>query len=76
MGSEQSQNWNSRWKSARLFLLKVSGVLVLSCATALGLLILRSHDPVYVLRELKDWRDYRRFDPLIVKIARGYNLEP
>ena len=76
MGSEQSQNWNSRWKSARLFLLKVSGVLVLSCATALGLLILRSHDPVYVLRELKDWRDYRRFDPLIVKIARGYNLDP
>ena len=76
MGSEQSQNRNSRWKSARLFLLKVSGVLVLSCATALGLLILRSHDPVYVLRELKDWRDYRRFDPLIVKIARGYNLDP
>jgi soluble lytic murein transglycosylase len=76
MGSEQSQNRISQWKSARVFLLKVSGVLVLSCATALGLLVLRSHDPVYVLRELKDWSDYRRFDPLIVKIARGYNLDP
>src|SRR5207253_9769565 len=37
---------------------------------------IRSHDPVYVLRELKDWTDYRRFDPLIVKVAREYDLDP
>ena len=39
-------------------------------------LVLRSHDPVYVLRELKDWTDYRRFDSLIVKVAREYDLDP
>jgi hypothetical protein len=76
MGSEQSQNRNSRWKAARLFVGKVGVVLLLSWATAVGCLILRSHDPVYVLRELKDWKDYRRFDPLIVKVAHEYNLDP
>ena len=39
-------------------------------------LALRSHDPVYVLRELKDWTDYRRFDSLIVKVGREYDLDP
>ena len=59
-----------------LFLLKAGVVLLLSWATAVGCLILRSRDPVYVLRELKDWTDYRRFDPLIVKVANEYNLDP
>jgi soluble lytic murein transglycosylase len=76
MGSEQSQNRNGRRKRALLFVLKVGAVLLLSWATAVGCLILRSHDPVYVLRELKDWKDYRRFDALIVKVAREYNLDP
>jgi soluble lytic murein transglycosylase len=76
MGSEQSQNRNGRRKQAHLFGLKVGVVLLFSWATAVGCLILRSHDPVYVLRELKDWRDYRRFDALIVKVAREYNLDP
>ena len=61
---------------AGLFLLKIGLLLVLSCSAAVGYLVLRSHDPVYVLRELKDWTDYRRFDPLIVKVAREYNLDP
>jgi soluble lytic murein transglycosylase len=40
------------------------------------LLVIRSHDPVYVLRELKDWTDYRRYDSLIVKVAGEYDLDP
>jgi len=76
MGSKQSQNRNCRWKTVSLFLLKAGVVLLLSWATAVGCLILRSRDPVYVLRELKDWTDYRRFDPLIVKVANEYNLDP
>jgi soluble lytic murein transglycosylase len=76
MGSEQSQNRNSRWKPPRLFLGKVGVVLLLSWVTAVGCLIMRSHDPVYVLRELKDWKDYRRFDALIVRVAHEYNLDP
>lgn len=51
-------------------------MLVLSCAAAVAYLVIRSHDPVYVLRELKDWTDYRRFDSLIVKVAREYDLDP
>jgi soluble lytic murein transglycosylase len=39
-------------------------------------LVARSHDPVYVLRELKDWSDYHRYDALIVKVAREYDLDP
>ncbi|MBV8352104.1 MAG: lytic transglycosylase domain-containing protein [Verrucomicrobia bacterium] len=76
MAFEQSQNQNSRWGVAGLFLLKVGLVLLLSCVTAVAYLALRSHDPVYVLRELKDWTDYRRFDSLIVKVAREYDLDP
>jgi soluble lytic murein transglycosylase len=76
MAFKQSQNQNSRWGVAGLFLLKVGLVLLLSCVTAVAYLALRSHDPVYVLRELKDWTDYRRFDSLIVKVAREYDLDP
>jgi soluble lytic murein transglycosylase len=72
----QSQNQNSRLKRAVQFLLKVALVLVLSCATAVSLLVIRSHDPVYVLRELKDWTDYRRYDALIVKVAGEHDLDP
>lgn len=76
MGSEQSQNRTVRWGATRRFLLRAGLVLVLSWATAVGCLIFRSHDPVYVLRELKDWRDYRRFDALIARVAREYSLDP
>jgi soluble lytic murein transglycosylase len=76
MALEQSQNRNSRWSAAGVFLLKLSLALFLSCAAAVAYLALRSQDPVYVLRELKDWRDYRRFDSLIVKVGREYDLDP
>ncbi|MBV8140660.1 MAG: lytic transglycosylase domain-containing protein [Verrucomicrobia bacterium] len=76
MALDQCQNQNSRIGKACLFVMKVTLVLVLSCAVAVAYLAVRSRDPVYVLRELKDWTDYRRFDPLIVRIAREYGLDP
>jgi peptidoglycan lytic transglycosylase len=76
MALEQSQNQNGWVGKVAVFLLKIALVLVLSWAAAVAYLVIRSHDPVYVLRELKDWTDYRRFDPLIVKVAREYDLDP
>jgi soluble lytic murein transglycosylase len=76
MALDQSQNQIGRIGKAGSFLLKSVLVLLLSCAAAVVYLAIRSHDPVYVLRELKDWTDYRRFDALIVKVAREYDLDP
>ncbi len=76
MALDQSQNQNGRIGKAASFFLKCALVLVLSCAGAVTYLAVRSRDPVYVLRELKDWTDYRRFDPLIVKVAHEYDLDP
>jgi soluble lytic murein transglycosylase len=76
MALHQSQNQNGRAGKAGLLLLKIALLLVLSCAAAVAYLAIRSRDPLYVVRELKDWTDYRRFDPLIVKVAREYDLDP
>src|SRR6202048_2600549 len=76
MALGQSQNQNGRIGKAGLLLLKISLLLVLSWAAAVAYRARRSHGPVYVRRELKDWTDYRRFDPLIVKVAREYDLDP
>src|ERR1700724_1650650 len=76
MALHRSQNQNGRAGKAGLLLLKITLLLVLSCAAAVVYLAIRSRDPLYVVRELKDWTDYRRFDPLIVKVAREYDLDP
>jgi peptidoglycan lytic transglycosylase len=76
MALGQSQNQNGWVGKVAVFLVKTALVLVLSLAAAVAYLVIRSHDPVYVLRELKDWTDYRRFDALIVKVAREYDLDP
>jgi len=76
MALDQSQNQNGRIGKAGWLLLKIALLLLFSCAAAVAYLAIRSRDPVYVLRELKDWTDYRRFDPLIVKVAREYDLDP
>jgi soluble lytic murein transglycosylase len=76
MALHQSQNQNGRVGEAVLLLLKIALLLVLSCAAAVVYLAIRSRDPLYVVRELKDWTDYRRFDSLIVKVAREYDLDP
>lgn len=72
MALEQSR----KWKSWGWFLVKLAFVIVASGATAIGYLIVRSQDPFYVLRELKNWADYRRFDPLIAKVGKEYNVDP
>jgi len=71
-GQSQNRNWRSCWS----LLAKACLVLAFSCVTAVVYLAVRSHDPVYVLRELKNWSDYRKFDTLIVKVARENNLDP
>jgi soluble lytic murein transglycosylase len=76
MSSEQSQNENRPRRAVGLFLIKVLSVLFLSCLAAVGYLMLRSHDPFYVLRELRNWSDYRRFDKLIVKAGKAHNVDP
>jgi soluble lytic murein transglycosylase len=76
MALDQSQNQNGRFRTAGILLVKLLLLLILSFAAAVIYLAIRSHDPVYVLRELKDWRDYHRYDALIVKVAREYDLDP
>jgi peptidoglycan lytic transglycosylase len=76
LNSERSQIQRPWTKIVLLNAAKLILVLVLSGVTAVGYLVLRSHDPLYVLRELKNWSDYRRFDRLIVQIASGHNLDP
>lgn len=76
LNSERSQ---IHWPWTKIVLLnaaKLVLVLLLSGVAAVSYLVLRSHDPLYVLRELKNWSDYRRFDRLIVQIASVHNLDP
>src|SRR6202048_1134226 len=76
MALGQSQNQNGRIGKAGLLLLKISLLLVLSWAAAVAYRARRSHGPVYVRRELKDWHYYPRFDSRIAKVAREYDLDP
>ena len=73
---ERSQNAFARIRPAAKFLFRLVLVIVLSAFAAVGYLIVRSKDPLYVLREIKDWGDYRRFDALITKIANEHKLDP
>jgi soluble lytic murein transglycosylase len=76
MSLAQNQKENGPRRAVVLFLLKVTVLLFFSCLAAVGYLILRSRDPFYVLRELKNWSDYRRFDPLIAKAGKAHNIDP
>jgi soluble lytic murein transglycosylase len=76
LNTERSQ---IQWDWTKIVFLnaaKLILLLFLSGVTAVGYLVLRSHDPLYVLRELKNWSDYRRFDKLIVQVASEHNLDP
>ncbi len=55
---------------------KVCAVVLLGGLTAVSFLVVRSRDPFYVLRELKNWRDYRQFDSVIARVASEHNLDP
>jgi soluble lytic murein transglycosylase len=58
------------------YTLELGAVLFLSLVSAIAFLMVRSKDPVYVLRELKNWTDYRRYDSLIVRVAAAHHVDP
>src|SRR5260370_29683037 len=73
---ERSQNAFARIPAVAKFLFRLALVIVLSGFTAVSYLIVRSKDPLYVVREIKDWGDYHRFDALITKVATEHGLDP
>lgn len=58
------------------WLIKLALVLVLSAVAAVGYLVLRTKDPLYVVRELKNWSDFKQYDSLITQIANEHQLDP
>jgi soluble lytic murein transglycosylase len=58
------------------WLIKLALVLVLSAVAAVGYLVLRTKDPFYVIRELKNWSDFKQYDSLITQIANEHLLDP
>src|SRR5260221_6015971 len=56
--------------------IKLALVIFLSGVAAVGYLVLRSKDPFYVFRELKNCIDYKPFDSLINQIANEHLLDP
>jgi soluble lytic murein transglycosylase len=56
--------------------IKLALVIFLSGVAAVGYLVLRTKDPLYVFRELKNWSDYKRYDSLITQIANEHLLDP
>src|SRR5258707_9981360 len=73
---ERSQNTFARIPAVAKFLFRLALVIVLSSFAAVSYLIVRSKDPLYVVREIKDWGDYHRFDALITKVATEHGLDP
>jgi soluble lytic murein transglycosylase len=74
--SERSQNAFARIPAVVKFLFRLALVIALSGLAAVSYLIVRSKDPLYVVREIKDWGDYHRFDALIAKVATEHRLDP
>jgi soluble lytic murein transglycosylase len=58
------------------WLIKLALVLFLSAVAAVGYLVLRTKDPFYVIRELKNWSDFKQYDSLITQIANEHLLDP
>jgi soluble lytic murein transglycosylase len=58
------------------WLIKLALVLFLSAVAAVGYLVLRTKDPLYVVRELKNWSDYKQYDSLITQVANEHLLDP
>jgi soluble lytic murein transglycosylase len=58
------------------WLIKLALVLFLSAVAAVGYLVLRTKDPFYVVRELKNWSDFKQYDSLITQIANEHLLDP
>jgi soluble lytic murein transglycosylase len=75
-GKERTENRGGPFKRALRYALELGAVFLLSLASAVAFLVVRSKDPVYVLRELKNWTDYRRYDSLIVRISAAHRVDP
>ena len=73
---ERSQNVFARFPAVAKFVFRLVLVIVLSGFAAVSYLIVRSKDPLYVVREIKNWGDYHRCDALINKVAREHRLDP
>jgi soluble lytic murein transglycosylase len=73
--SERSQIRRSP-RLVAVWFIKLALVLFLSGLVAVGYLILRTKDPLYVVRELKNWSDYKRYDSLITQVANEHLLDP
>src|SRR6266404_6199759 len=73
---ERSQNAFARIPAVAKFLFRFALVIVLSGFAAVSYLFVRSKDPLSVVREIKDWGDYHRFDALITKVATEHRLDP
>jgi soluble lytic murein transglycosylase-like protein len=74
--SERSQNALTRIPAVTKFFFRLLLVVGLSGLAAVSYLIVRSKDPFYVVREIKNWGDYHRFDALITKVAAEHKLDP
>jgi soluble lytic murein transglycosylase len=78
MGSrkERTEIRSKPFKRGWHYALELGAILFLSLISAVAFLMVRSKDPLYVLRELKNWTDYRRYDSLIVRIAAAHRVDP
>jgi soluble lytic murein transglycosylase len=76
MASDSNSRKDRRGRDGLSFAAKFGAVCLLAGLTAVAYLSFRSRDPFYVVRELMSWRDYRRFDRVIIKVAGEHNLDP
>jgi soluble lytic murein transglycosylase-like protein len=74
--SERSPNASARIRAVATFFFRLLLVIILSGLAAVSYLVVRSRDPLYVVREIKNWGDYHRFDTLITKVAAEHKLDP
>jgi soluble lytic murein transglycosylase len=73
---ERTEIRSEPFKREVRYTLELGSILLLSLFSAVVFLMVRSKDPLYVLRELKNWTDYRRYDSLIVRIAAAHRVDP
>jgi soluble lytic murein transglycosylase len=74
--SERSPKTPAPPRRVATFFFRLLLVIILSGLAAVAYLVVRSGDPLYVLREIKNWGDYHRFDRLITKVAAENKLDP
>src|SRR5690349_1026430 len=75
-GKERTENRVRPPRRVLRYALELGALIFFSFDAAVGILVVRSKDPVYVLRELKNWTDYRRYDSLIVRISAAHRVDP